>query len=84
MDEYIDFGYAAEAEAEIGLEMDRAYNEGYAQGKADAVKTGSWDKYQKYSNWHKCTVCGESEYLPYLNHSNYCPNCGAKMGGNNG
>ena len=35
-------------------------------------KTGHWI----YKGYYECSECGKSTYL---NKSNYCPNCGAKM-----
>lgn len=29
--------------------------------------------------WKECSHCHEEEFLPDLQHSNYCPNCGATM-----
>lgn len=29
--------------------------------------------------WKKCSHCHEDEFLPHLQHSYRCPNCGARM-----
>lgn len=79
MDEYIDFGY------DIGKDLQNAYNEGYAQGKADAVKHGAWvDVPYVYIGLtrYMCDQCSDDEYWKerYINtKEKYCPNCGAKM-----
>jgi len=51
--------------------------EGYARGKAEAVKHGRWIR---RGNETKCSKC---KFIYYSNHDdfNYCPNCGARMDG---
>ncbi|MBQ3215777.1 MAG: hypothetical protein IJB11_06650 [Oscillospiraceae bacterium] len=51
--------------------------EGYARGKAKAVKHGRWIR---RGNETKCSKC---KFIYYSNHDdfNYCPNCGARMDG---
>lgn len=56
-------------------------------------KTGKWIRKTEVLNsdgqqgryyWHECDQCGERPpYTKFMNEnlSNYCPNCGAKMGG---
>ena len=50
-------------------------------------KTGRWIEQEGYDGdtYYDCSVCGESFCLidgtPTDNLYNYCPNCGAKMGG---
>lgn len=62
-----------------------AYLKGYKDGKAKPTKHGRWiRKESKRSYWFECSECG---YPPPLDKfkrerfSNYCPNCGAIMGG---
>ena len=48
-------------------------------------KTGRWiadGQKQKHGNeWMHCSVCGFSDIDVPATHTNYCPNCGAKMEG---
>lgn len=49
-------------------------------------KTGKWIKLDMHPHLadHKCTVCGESAYVPTCMGEPmyaYCPNCGADMRG---
>ena len=69
------------------------YRDGYEKGKADARLTGEWkekvETKQLGYGWltaHEivCSVCGkEAEWLDGGSQllSKFCPNCGAKMGG---
>lgn len=70
MDEYIDFGY------DIGKDLQNAYNEGYAQGKADAVKHAYW----RYVGYYECSSCliPAASSRP-VGSEHFCYNCGAKM-----
>lgn len=41
----------------------------------------------RWVSWFECSECGDRDYnaemyeaMPFCNVSNYCPNCGAKMG----
>ena len=53
--------------------------EGYARGKAEAVKHGRWLRARKPVTMNmECSVC-HKQYL--LSDYNYCPNCGARMDG---
>ena len=63
-------------EWKIGNDIANAYDEGYEQGKNDAVKHGHWMHYIM-GKWvyAKCSVCGTVHDVS----SNYCPNCGARM-----
>lgn len=45
---------------------------------ADTVRHGQWIKRTGGAIGYDCSVCGESDIS---NHFDYCPNCGAKMGG---
>lgn len=43
------------------------------------VSTAVYGKWEKWAgSLLSCSACGH-EYLDYLECSNYCPNCGAKM-----
>lgn len=52
-------------------------------------RTGEWTEREDWNgdNYYDCSVCGESFVLidgtPSMNLYHYCPNCGAKMVGNN-
>ena len=74
---------------DFGLELKKAYEHGYADGKRDAVPVvhGQWEgwhgnfmrrdgKYQHY-HYYECSLCCRLTAV----RSNYCPNCGAKMDG---
>lgn len=58
--------------------------------KAQLPKRGEWLNVTDSYHWYgKCSVCGEEFVVDayYAGGMNYCPNCGAKMGGteaNNG
>jgi transcription elongation factor Elf1 len=66
---------------------EQAYKNGYEQGMKDAVKHGSWIEDGYYGNPFVCSYCGHEgcysggygskEYY----YTNYCPNCGADMRG---
>lgn len=65
----------------------KAYAEGYAAGKRDAVRHGRWVIEKKmfpyiYPKW-SCSECGEetTETTGWGTKPryNYCPNCGASM-----
>lgn len=72
---------------DIGKELAKAYEDGYEQGKKDAVWHGKWidatgalDSVRQY----ECSVCGKK---PILNEyrcselTKFCPFCGTKMDG---
>lgn len=75
----------------IADDLVKAFNEGYEQGKADAVKHGKWviNLIEPYGSY--CSCCGFAWYdhidavklNPVLSkiETNYCPNCGADMRG---
>jgi len=64
----------------IADDLVKAFNDGYEQGKADAmpVEHGAWvfmsDSVGEYSC---CSWCGHEGFKGM----NYCPNCGARMDG---
>lgn len=63
---------------DIGKELEKAYKDGYEQGKKDAVRHGKWytaEKYNGYLYWN----CDQCHKHFTSQKSNYCPNCGAKM-----
>lgn len=47
----------------------------------DAVEVvrGEWKPLR--GRYAECSVCEESYYMPHLRWSNFCPCCGARMGG---
>ena len=54
--------------------------------KAQEPERGKWIKLDMHPHLadHKCTVCGESAYVPTCMGEpiyRYCPNCGARMEG---
>lgn len=52
------------------------YDRGYEDGKRDALKHGRW-RFRRNWDFFVCSECScESS-----NHSSYCPNCGARMDG---
>lgn len=53
----------------------KAYAEGYAAGKRDAIRHGRWIEADDDGVMHKCSVCGEWSCC----RSPYCGECGAKM-----
>lgn len=55
---------------------EQAYKNGYRQGKQDAVKHGRW-VFSKSGLYWQCSECN----VISLEHTNYCPECGAKMNG---
>lgn len=67
----------------------KAYNKGYADGKAEPVKHGRWLWREEWF-WGEgekasrmtfgCSECGHSMYSKH-DTLNYCPNCGARMDG---
>lgn len=54
-------------------------NKPSAQPTIDAVEVvhGSWEKYLNEGLLWRCSICGSRINAPY----HYCPNCGAKMDG---
>lgn len=60
------------------LEYDRGqYEKGYRDGLSDATKHGKWIEYPIVDGMNQCSVCGVLRF----GDSNYCPNCGADMRG---
>lgn len=53
------------------------------------VKHGKWEEIEEYGGWgntyFRCSICGDEWDLdtgtPVENGMKYCPNCGARMGG---
>ena len=69
---------------DIGKDLQRAFADGYAQGKQDAVKRGRWKLGKSGNDFigypvYNCSVCGywNEDVYGFL----YCPNCGADMRG---
>lgn len=78
-------GYIDE-NARIADDIHNAYEEGYADGKRDAVVHGHWERIPNTPTW-KCSVCGY-EITGFIDRDgltpmdckvNYCSRCGAKM-----
>lgn len=65
------FGYIDEDEV-----IHNAYEEGYADGKRDAVVHGHWVMDEDWNSC--CSVCGD-QWSGDLSPFKYCPHCGAKM-----
>lgn len=75
----------------IADDLVKAFNEGYEQGKADAVKHGEWVISWIKPYGSRCSCCGFAWYdhidavklNPVLSkiETKYCPNCGADMRG---
>lgn len=57
----------------------KGYEKGYADGKKDAVKYGLWTPLQ--INGHAFGVTCSECNTTWDDKSNYCPNCGADMRG---
>lgn len=64
------------------------YQAGYADGYNSAQserKTGKWIRIgQKRKDgyvWMKCSMCGAEDIDSPMTRTNFCPNCGAKMEG---
>ena len=60
----------------------KAYNKGYADGKAGSIKHGYWKWNNQYGT--ECSECGTAmfEVIGHIFSSatpKYCPYCGAKM-----
>ena len=66
------------------LQYDRnQYNQGYADGRSDAVAHGMWRKYTDYftkrqTGWI-CTNCSSVTYDLSNGDTPFCPHCGAMM-----
>lgn len=59
----------------------KAYNKGYADGKAEPIKHGH-NLSADYPSLFECSVCGyvnDDTYCGVPTTFNYCPNCGARM-----
>lgn len=74
---------------DIGKELEKAFNDGYEQGKNDDVQHGKWERTDitEESGWtlYRCSCCNwHTTYYYSFSASptyNFCPNCGAKMEG---
>ena len=84
MAEYIEREAAIES---LPVAWDSAINALRNAPSADVapVVHGRWLGWGKsgtptYENYGTCSVCGEDAEI-YTEHRNYCPNCGAKMDG---
>lgn len=53
---------------------EQAYKNGYEQGRKDAAKCGQWIFSKDGLYW----TCSECKVIS-LEHTRYCPECGAKM-----
>ena len=72
----------------IADDLVKAYNDGYQQGKKDAVVRGEWVRVDESQallsvEW-KCSQCGQEIRVDGILTAigagwKYCPNCGAKM-----
>ena len=68
------------------IAWEQGYEAGLAQGKQDRPK-GKWKTIEGIDGdeYYECSNCGEPWVLtagtPKDNNMNFCPNCGAKMGG---
>lgn len=77
----------------IADDLVKAYNDGYQQGKKDAVVRGEWIAEQKGAEYceFRCSACDgsigqtdqfdETEVKQFSEWYKYCPNCGARMDG---
>ena len=84
MAEYIEREAAIES---LPVAWDSAINALRNAPSADVapMRHGRWLGWGKsgtptYENYGTCSVCGEDAEI-YTEHRNYCPNCGAKMDG---
>lgn len=58
------------------------FEEGYGQGKKDAVKHGHWIRHLAigWSEAHyTCSCCGYYLHFDRRENANYCPKCGARL-----
>lgn len=65
-----------------------AYETGYIEGRADAVKRGHWINLKISTSGNssaECSLCGAVVHDSFTNSKaiHYCPNCGAKMSEDN-
>ena len=78
-------------EWKIGNDIANAYDEGYEQGKNDAVKHGHWIYGREIAREYLANECVAIEYediscsacktrfRPFFGNFNFCPYCGARM-----
>jgi len=59
---------------------DRLWKSAYERGKAEAQRTGLWvvNRDSTGCMYGRCTSCGMKQYA---GRTKYCPNCGARMEG---
>ena len=57
------------------------YSEGYRKQKDGEWCEKSKDRDEYYEYCYKCSVCGHWAIIACEEDSHYCPNCGAKMKG---
>ena len=55
------------------------FQEGYEQGKKNAIKYGHWISYPTLTSFLRCNQCHNGIHWDDNKKPNYCPNCGAKM-----
>ena len=69
---------------EVGIIIDTKAEEldSSAQPTVEERKTGKWITKQTNGDWFD--VCSECGHVEWMTPGRYCPNCGAKMEGNNG
>ena len=64
---------------DIGKELEKAYKDGYKQGKKDAVRHGKWIFNSERYSW-ECSECKcQTGSIFEESKSKFCKNCGAKM-----
>ena len=80
----VDIDAITESHEKIGY--DKGFRDGYAQATVDAepVRHGHWinhyDDLFPEDSTIECSLCHE-HYYELVTYENYCPNCGAKMQG---
>lgn len=62
-------------------EAEALYNAGYRKQKEGEWEEKSEDRDEFYEYCYKCSVCGHWAIIADEGDSHYCPNCGAKMKG---
>lgn len=73
--------YARLAAYEDAMQLGRAQELAQAEMDGRLVARGRWIEHTgEYENYCECSLCHYCPDAP-LDMTNYCPNCGAKMGG---